>query len=339
MKKPQISTSTRTQALALASLERLYPWLLLATILWLTWMLAKAFWLVLAPPTAPALTPLPLQPAATIQAMNGNALDIFAQPAMPSQAQAAPPPDIKVVGVTVASPAQLSYAIINANGKTQSYKVNDLIEGSPYKLVAVQRDHVMIASANGQTTKISFGQPFSLDQSAAIRAKMQVNLDGSQAMGANPSNPNPTGAPMAAAPAVAGMDNNAMTNPANPMANTGANTATPNASNAPNDSGDGGAKSAIGGAIDGLQQNPAGYLSQMGVAATGQGYLVTDGMPAGLKNKLGLETGDKVLSVNGQSIGQNPSQDAQILQQVQQAGQAQIQVQRGDQVVTVRQSF
>ena len=77
----------------------------------------------------------------------------------------------------------------------------------------------------------------------------------------------------------------------------------------------------------------------MGVAATGQGYLVTDAMSAALKNRLGLQTGDKVLSVNGQNVGQNPTQDAQLLRQVQQAGQAQIQVQRGDQVVTVRQSF
>ncbi|MFN3563903.1 MAG: PDZ domain-containing protein, partial [Moraxella osloensis] len=100
-----------------------------------------------------------------------------------------------------------------------------------------------------------------------------------------------------------------------------------------------GASSAIGGAIQGLQQNASGYLSQMGVAATGQGYLVTDAMSAALKNRLGLQTGDKVLSVNGQNVGQNPTQDAQLLRQVQQAGQAQIQVQRGDQVVTVRQSF
>ena len=62
-------------------------------------------------------------------------------------------------------------------------------------------------------------------------------------------------------------------------------------------------------------------------------------MPSALKNRLGLQTGDKVLSVNGQSVGQNPSQDAQLLQQVQRQGQAQIQVQRGEQVVTVRQSF
>ena len=109
-------------------------------------------------------------------------------------------------------------------------------------------------------------------------------------------------------------------------------------SNGPNTSPNG-ASSAIGGAIQGLQQNASGYLSQMGVAATGQGYLVTDAMSAGLKNRLGLQTGDKVLSVNGQNVGQNPTQDAQLLRQVQQAGQAQIQVQRGDQVVTVRQSF
>lgn len=74
-------------------------------------------------------------------------------------------------------------------------------------------------------------------------------------------------------------------------------------------------------AINGLQQNPAGYLSQMGIAATGQGYLVTDAMVSGLKNRLGLQTGDRVIAVNGQNVGQNPSQDAQLLRQVQRMGQ------------------
>lgn len=99
------------------------------------------------------------------------------------------------------------------------------------------------------------------------------------------------------------------------------------------------AQSAIEEAVSELQKNPASYLSRMGVMALGDGYQVTDAMPSGIKDRLGLESGDKVLSVNGQAVGNDPTQDTSLLQQVQQSGQAQIQVQRGDQVITIRQQF
>lgn len=346
MKKMTFSKSSMSNANGYtAVIERLYPWILLAVIMAFTWLLAQAFWLVVAPPKAPNLTPVPLQPSMSNQNTTANALDIFAQPQL-MQAQAAPPPDIKVLGVTVASPERFSYAIINANGKTQNYRVHDTIEGSNYVLTAVKKDHIMVSSGGGQPIKIQFGQPFSLDQSDAIKAKL------AQANGMNGANPT-TNTIMP--PATGGMTGSATVgNPfsppsmPNPNGDSGNQTAMQpnNAVNSPNTSNNGsdndndsGAKNALSGAVSGLQQNPSGYLSQMGITATGQGYLVTDGMPAGLKNRLGLQTGDKVLSVNGQSVGQNPAQDAQLLQQVQQSGQAQIQVQRGDQTVTVRQSF
>ncbi len=77
----------------------------------------------------------------------------------------------------------------------------------------------------------------------------------------------------------------------------------------------------------------------MGVMASGEGYQVTAAMPAGLRNRLGLEAGDKVLTVNGQTVGNSPAQDANVLQQAKQSGEAQIEVQRGDQVITIRQQF
>jgi general secretion pathway protein C len=319
-------------------LEQFYPWLLLLAILALVWWIAQAFWLMVAPPKAPSLTPVPMQPNVSAQAMTGNALDIFTQP-QAMQPQAAPPPDIKVLGVTIASPASASYAIINTNGKTQSYRVNDMLDGSNYTLAAVARDYIVIADASGQTSKVNFGQLFKLDQSDELRAKAAAAANPQAAMSLpSPDMPAPNSS------SSFGM-NSALNNGGMAMPN--ANGAVPpSANNGAMSNPDAGGKAtgnsaqtAIGNAANNLQQNPASYLSQMGVSATGQGYLVTDGMPSALKNRLGLQTGDKVLSVNGQSVGQNPSQDAQLLQQVQRQGQAQIQVQRGEQVVTVRQSF
>ena len=73
--------------------------------------------------------------------------------------------------------------------------------------------------------------------------------------------------------------------------------------------------------------------------ASGENYQVTAAMPAKLRNRLGLEPGDQVLTVNGQSVGNNPAQDAGVLKQVQQSGSAQIEVKRGEQVITIRQQF
>ena len=331
--RPSLSRKTTTgKFVPMAVVEKLYPWLLLAAIFWLVWQLSQAIWLVVAPPKALALTPVPMQTNLVAQSANSNALDFFAQPTAP-QAPAATPPDIKVVGVTIATPESQSYAILTANGKTLSYRINDMIDGSSYKLVKVAADFVMVADASGQTSKVPFGQPFFLDQSDAIRAKAQANVaagvDNGSNMGQTPTPSLSGAAPQAigGAPVATG-DPHDREDSAPTMATSNAANTSPS-----------GASSAIGGAIQGLQQNASGYLSQMGVAATGQGYLVTDAMSAGLKNRLGLQTGDKVLSVNGQNVGQNPTQDAQLLRQVQQAGQAQIQVKRGDQVVTVRQSF
>ena len=331
--RPSLSRKTTTgKFVPMAVVEKLYPWLLLAAIFWLVWQLSQAIWLVVAPPKAPALTPIPLQPNLVAQSANSNALDFFAQPIAP-QAPAATPPDIKVVGVTIATPESQSYAILTANGKTLSYRINDMIDGSGYKLVKVAADFVMVADASDQTSKVPFGQPFFLDQSEAIRAKAQANggagVGNGSNMGQTPTPSLSGAAPQAigGAPVATGDPHDREDSAPTMATSNGANTSPS------------GASSAIGGAIQGLQQNASGYLSQMGVAATGQGYLVTDAMSAGLKNRLGLQTGDKVLSVNGQNVGQNPAQDAQLLRQVQQAGQAQIQVQRGDQVVTVRQSF
>lgn len=331
--RTSLSRKTTTgKFVPMAVVEKLYPWLLLAAIFWLVWQLSQAIWLLVAPPKPPALTPIPLQTNLVAQSANSNALDFFAQPTAP-QAPAATPPDIKVVGVTIATPESQSYAILTANGKTLSYRINDMIDGSGYKLVKVAADFVMVADASGQISKVPFGQPFFLDQSEAIRAKAQANgaagVGNGSNMGQTPTPSLGGAAPQAisGAPVATGDPHDREDSASTMATSNGANTS-PSA-----------ASSAIGGAIQGLQQNASGYLSQMGVAATGQGYLVTDAMSAGLKNRLGLQTGDKVLSVNGQNVGQNPTQDAQLLRQVQQAGQAQIQVQRGDQVVTVRQSF
>lgn len=98
------------------------------------------------------------------------------------------------------------------------------------------------------------------------------------------------------------------------------------------------AQNAIGDAIRQLQSNPTGYLSQMGIQPSGQGYEITDAAPADLRNKLGLRSGDKIVSLNGRPLGQVQN-DVRLLQQIQQQRSAQIEIRRGDQTMTIQQSF
>ena len=98
-------------------------------------------------------------------------------------------------------------------------------------------------------------------------------------------------------------------------------------------------QSALGQAIQQMQDNREQYLKNMGVSGGGaDGYEISEQTPAKLKNALGLRAGDRILSVNGQSIGQGLS-EVQLLEQVRRAGHAKIEIKRGDQVMTIQQSF
>lgn len=97
---------------------------------------------------------------------------------------------------------------------------------------------------------------------------------------------------------------------------------------------------AIGQAVQRMQENREQYMQEMGVNASsnGSGYEVTSRTPVGLRNKLGLQPGDRIVSLNGQTLGQNQT-EAQLLEQARREGQVRLEVKRGDQVVTIQQDF
>ena len=57
-----------------------------------------------------------------------------------------------------------------------------------------------------------------------------------------------------------------------------------------------------------------------------------------LRNKLGLQPGDRIMSLNGQTVGQGQT-EAQLLEQARREGQVRLEIKRGDQVMTVQQDF
>ncbi|SNT70491.1 type II secretion system protein N [Psychrobacter sp. LV10R520-6] len=296
-----MSVTTRLKPVV-NTLNRASGWLLLLAIGWLCWTAARLLWLLLAAPVAPELPLLPLQDTTGSSTDNSSLFAIFADPD-PIAAAVLPPPNVGLKGVLLATLESLSSALLDVDGEVKNYRIGDSLKDSGYTLIAVDWNAVIIADAADKQTVIRMADALLLDQS-------------DKTLGAVSNQRLPDNNMLPAAPT---LDNNT---------NSAADTA--NESNP---------QSAIGEAVTALQENPASYLSRMGVMASGDGYQVTAAMPAGLRNRLGLEPGDRVMTVNGQSVGNNPGQDASVLQQIQQAGEAQIEVQRGEQVITIRQQF
>ena len=286
-------------------LNRFAVWLLLLAIIWLSWTAARLLWLLLAPPLAPALPLLPLQNNSIANQDYSSVFAIFADPD-PVAAVVQPPPNIVLKGVLLAIPEDFSSALLDVNGEVKNYRIGDALKDSGYVLVAVAWNEIVIADATDKQTVIRMPESMPLDQSAMIAGGVS-----NQRLQNDNMLPN---APLT--------NQNNIDNPVSAEATDESRSQSP-----------------IEEAVTELQENPASYLSRMGVMAGGDSYQVTAAMPANVRNRLGLEPGDKVLTVNGQSVGSSPAQDARVLQQVQQTGEAQIEVQRGDQVITIRQQF
>ncbi|WP_169392061.1 MULTISPECIES: type II secretion system protein N [Psychrobacter] len=295
----------------LQTLNRFSGWLLFLAVVWLAWVSARLIWLLIAPPIAPELPLLAMQNNSVAVSDNSSLFTIFAEP-KPAEVAAAPPPNVVLKGVMVAVPERFSSALLEVNGEVKNYRINDELQNSGFTLVAVDWNSVVIADRNDKPIVITMRQALPLDQrgmaAGAISNQPLANTIQNPMAGAMPTLPE--------APAL--------------DSSSGAS---------PNTSAGSSPASAIDEAVNELQDNPANYLSRMGVMASGDGYQVTAAMPSGLRNRLGLEPGDKVLSVNGKTVGNSPAADAAVLQQVQQAKEAQIEVQRGDQTITIRQQF
>ena len=298
-------------------LNRFSGWLLLLALGWLCWSAARLLWLVLAPPLAPALPVLPLQNLTGSVTDNSSLFAIFAEPDPVAQS-VQPPPNVILKGVLLADPESSSSALLDVNGMVKNYRIGDSLQETGYTLVAVDWNAVVIADGAAKQSVISMADAMPLDQRG-----MAANAIGNQRLPDNNNNGLASGLPQPLD--IPNLGNTDANN------NSDANNSDVNKSNDTN--------SAIDKAVNELQENPAGYLSRMGVMASGEGYQVTAAMPSGLRNRLGLEPGDRVMSVNGQSVGNNPGQDANVLQQVQKSGEAQIEVKRGEQVITIRQQF
>ncbi len=278
--------------------DRLAPLVLLLLILVLCWKLAALFWWVVAPPQVLQAEQVSVG-SQQPQVPNISSFSLFQETGATASNSDA---NLVLVlqGVIVASPRSNSSAVIKVNEVADRYVIGQTLEGSSFQLAEVYWDRVVLSQGGGATRELQFSGIENLNQ---------------------PMLPEQNGTTQNSA-----MQNNSTSsnsvqpyNPASPAQNSNQN--------------------ALGQAIDKIQENRDQYLKGLGVNTSGgQGYEVTDQTPAALRNKLGLRSGDRILSLNGQAVGQGQS-DVQLLEQAKKEGKVRIEVKRGDQVMTFQQEL
>ncbi len=83
-------------------------------------------------------------------------------------------------------------------------------------------------------------------------------------------------------------------------------------------------------------EDPVQAMKNMGLQSSGDGYVLTSS--ATMLMSLGMKAGDKIISVNGNSLG-DPAQDKTIIDEVYSSGNASIVVERGSRRMTINHSF
>jgi general secretion pathway protein C len=93
-------------------------------------------------------------------------------------------------------------------------------------------------------------------------------------------------------------------------------------------------RSMLGSAIQSLSASPEQFMRQMGLKSSAEGYEITDSTPENLRSMGGLSPGDKLISLNGHRLG-NPQQDRDVLESLQSANHARIEMKRGGKTIVL----
>lgn len=97
-------------------------------------------------------------------------------------------------------------------------------------------------------------------------------------------------------------------------------------------------REALDNAMTAMGRDPMAFVQQFGLKPGPLGYEITAATPEDLRSAVGLQPGDRILSINGRRLG-NPRQDQDVLAAVKASGSARVEVQRGGQIVTIERKF
>lgn len=208
--------------------------------------------------------------------------------------------NLTLQSVFVADIPEMSTAIISEQRKkSQLYKVGDTVPGNA-KLAAVEHDQVILSRAGSRESL-----PFPV-------------ADGNGQLSAEPvdtAQPNTVRQPVRQTQRLANRDAVRRQPPAN------------NADDL-NDLAD--PQAAIDAYRDELEDDPEAALDRLGIETTDEGgYRIGDLAKSGYLRQTGLQSGDIILSVNGQPVG-DLQQDQMQLDNILGQGSARIEVQRGN---------
>lgn len=288
-------------------LNKLSPLALLVLIITITWYFTSLLWLIIAPPKANKLPNIEIGQVEKNSRFNEDVFNLFKNSESEQSTQVVqqtmPVSNIKLEGVMLAEPAHHSSAILNTNSMSKRYRVNENIGDTGYRLKEVYWKKVVVEDSSGNIAEINLYESMDLNAAANLNTK---SGETNHSFNGNLEMPSPLAQPIA--------------------------------TQAPKKSIKEQVNDMLQSATNELKSNPAAYLNKMGVMSTGDGYVVTDNMNNQIRNNIGLQQGDKVISVNGQQVGQ-PNMDALLLEEIKRTGSAEIQVQRGSQVITIRQQF
>lgn len=94
----------------------------------------------------------------------------------------------------------------------------------------------------------------------------------------------------------------------------------------------------VANALQALTEAPEAFLQKMGLKSGGRGYEVTEATPEDLRTAIGLQPGDRLVSVNGRRLG-DPQRDREVLAALKDSASAKVEIQRGGQMVTLERKF
>lgn len=99
-----------------------------------------------------------------------------------------------------------------------------------------------------------------------------------------------------------------------------------------------GVRDMLDNALQSMSTDPEQFLQQMGMKRSAMGYEITAEAPESLRDAVGLQAGDYLLSINGRRLGE-PKRDRDVLMALKNSGSAKVEIKRGGQIVTLERKF
>lgn len=99
-----------------------------------------------------------------------------------------------------------------------------------------------------------------------------------------------------------------------------------------------GVREMLDSALQSMSTDPEQFLQQMGMKRSAMGYEITAEAPESLRDAVGLQAGDYLLSINGRRLGE-PKRDRDVLMALKNSGSAKVEIKRGGQIVTLERKF